>query len=52
VLAWLRGCEQPARRVFVTHGEAVPADVLRRIVQDELEVPAHVPEYREIVQLE
>ena len=41
----------PPRRVFVTHGEAVPADTLRHLVQDELGVPAHVPDYREVAQL-
>jgi hypothetical protein len=29
----------------------VPADTLRRIVKDELGYPAHVPEYRESVEL-
>jgi len=51
ILAWLRACESPPRRVFVTHGEAVPADTLRRLVQDELGFPAHAPEYRESVEL-
>jgi metallo-beta-lactamase family protein len=51
LLAWLRACEHPPRRVFVVHGEPVPADALRRAVQDELGVPAHVPEYRECVEL-
>jgi Cft2 family RNA processing exonuclease len=51
LLAWLRGCERPPRRVFVTHGEPMPADTLRRIVKDELGFPAHVPEYRESVAL-
>jgi metallo-beta-lactamase family protein len=51
LLAWLHGCERPPRRVFVVHGEPAPADALRRAVQDELGVPAHVPEYRECVEL-
>jgi metallo-beta-lactamase family protein len=51
LLAWLAACEKPPRRVFVTHGEAVPADRLRRLVKDELGFPAHAPEYREVVQL-
>ena len=44
-------CERPPRRAFVTHGEPVPADTLRRAVQDQLGVPAHVPDYRECVEL-
>ena len=30
LLAWLGACEAAPRHVFVTHGEAVPADCLRR----------------------
>jgi metallo-beta-lactamase family protein len=51
LLAWLCGCERPPRRIFVTHGEAVPADTLRRMIQDELGYRAGVPEYRESVEL-
>jgi metallo-beta-lactamase family protein len=51
LLAWLGGCERPPRRVFVTHGELVPADTLRCRIQDELGFRASVPEYRESVEL-
>jgi metallo-beta-lactamase family protein len=51
LLAWLRHCERAPQRVFVNHGEAVPADTLRRAVQDELGMPAHAPDYRECVDL-
>jgi metallo-beta-lactamase family protein len=51
LLAWLGGCERTPRRVFVTHGEAVPADALRRLIQDELGCQASVPEYRESIDL-
>jgi metallo-beta-lactamase family protein len=51
LLAWLGACERSPRRVFVTHGEPVPADTLRRLVKDELGVPAHAPEYREVAEL-
>jgi len=51
LLGWLRACERPPRQVFVTHGEAVPADTLRRLAQDQLRVAARVPEYRETVDL-
>jgi len=34
----------------VNHGEAVPADTLRRLVQDRLGRRAHVPERREFVE--
>jgi len=47
LLEWLGSCERKPRHVFVTHGEAVPADTLRRLVKDELGYRAHVPDYRE-----
>lgn len=51
LLAWLGACERPPRRVFVTHGEAVPADAFRSRVQDDLGYRAHAPEYRESAEL-
>ena len=48
---WLSGCDPAPRRVFVTHGEAVPADTLRREIQDTLGFAAEVPEYLESVEL-
>jgi metallo-beta-lactamase family protein len=51
LLAWLGACKAPPRRVFVTHGEAVAADTLRREIQDSLGYSALVPEYRETVEL-
>jgi metallo-beta-lactamase family protein len=51
LIAWLRDVEKPPRRVFVTHGEAVAADTLRRSVQNELGFAANAPEYRESIEL-
>jgi metallo-beta-lactamase family protein len=51
LLAWLGACEAPPQRVFVTHGEAVPADTLRREIQNSLGYSACVPEYLETVEL-
>jgi metallo-beta-lactamase family protein len=51
ILAWLAACERKPRRVFITHGEPVPADTLRRLVRDRLGYDAHVPEYREVLEL-
>lgn len=51
LLAWLGACERAPRRVFVTHGEPVPADTLRREIQDTLGHAVHVPEYQECVDL-
>ncbi len=51
LLAWVGAAEKPPRRVFVTHGEPVPADVLRREIKDSLGFDAVVPEYGETVDL-
>jgi metallo-beta-lactamase family protein len=51
LLAWLRGCERAPRGIFVTHGESVPADMLRRAVNDGLGFAARVPEHLESVEL-
>jgi metallo-beta-lactamase family protein len=51
LLAWLAACERPPRRVFVTHGEGVPADTLRRLANDRLKLDARVPEHGESVTL-
>jgi metallo-beta-lactamase family protein len=51
LLSWLGASTTAPRRVFVTHGEAVPADTLRREIQDTLGYKAVVPEYRESVEL-
>jgi metallo-beta-lactamase family protein len=51
LLAWLGACERPPQRVLVTHGEPVPADTLRREIQNSLSLPALVPEYGETLEL-
>jgi metallo-beta-lactamase family protein len=50
LLAWLGACKSTPQ-VFVTHGEAAPADTLRREIQNSLGYSALVPEYRETVEL-
>lgn len=51
LLRWLGASRALPRKVFVTHGEAVPADVLRHKVVEKYAVDARVPEYREEVLL-
>ncbi len=51
LLAWLGACPSAPQRVFVTHGETVPADALRHEIQESLGYAALVPEYRESVEL-
>lgn len=51
LLAWLRTAPAPPQRVFVTHGEPSAADTLRARIERELQWSAHVPEYRDTVEL-
>jgi metallo-beta-lactamase family protein len=47
LLAWLRSAPSKPTRIFVTHGEPGPADVLRRRIEHELGWRADVPEHLE-----
>jgi metallo-beta-lactamase family protein len=51
LLEWVGQAEKPPSTVFVTHGEPVPADTLRREITDTLGFDAIVPEYKETVEL-
>lgn len=51
LLGWVGAAKKPPRRVFVTHGEPVAADVLRREITDALGFEACVPEHGETVDL-
>jgi len=51
ILGWLGQCERRPRRVFVTHGEDVPADTIRQLSEERLRFPACVPDHGETFQL-
>lgn len=51
VLDWLAALRRAPRQVFVTHGEPVAADTLRRMVEERHRWPCRVPDYRESVVL-
>ncbi len=51
ILAWLADLRTPPRRVFITHGEPVPADALRRCIEERFGWTAIVPEHLERVSL-
>lgn len=51
ILSWLRSAPKPPRRVFITHGEPEAAEALRIRIDRELHWDAHVPDYREFVDL-
>lgn len=51
ILSWLRSAPKPPRRIFITHGEPEAAEALRVRIDRELHWDAHVPDYREVVDL-
>ncbi|OGT59116.1 MAG: mRNA 3'-end processing factor [Gammaproteobacteria bacterium RIFCSPHIGHO2_12_FULL_63_22] len=51
IISWLRSAPKPPRRVFITHGEPEAAEALRVRIDRELHWDAHVPDYREVVDL-
>ena len=52
ILDWLRHFERPPRETFITHGEPVAADALRRRIEEQLRWRARVPDYLERVALQ
>lgn len=51
LLAWLNAAPRPPHAVLLTHGEPDAADALRKRIRRELGWEAHVPEYRDTVDL-
>lgn len=51
LLAWIGALPAAPQRVFVTHGEPVPADALRQAIEERHGWACTVPEYRETVQI-
>ena len=52
LLRWAGACQAPPKHVFVTHGEALPADRLRHEIEEGLHFRASVPDYRDQVELQ
>jgi metallo-beta-lactamase family protein len=51
-LDWLRNFKRPIKEVFLTHGEPIAADVLRRKIKENFGWNCRVPEYLEKVNLD
>jgi len=51
ILGWLRQFKTPPKMTFVTHGEQSASDVLRHRIEEELNWPCVVPEYRQEFEL-
>ncbi len=52
LLCWVASLPAKPRRVFVTHGEPVPADALRQAIEERQGLACSVPEYRDVVDLD
>jgi metallo-beta-lactamase family protein len=52
ILDWLRGFGRPPRETFITHGEPVAADALRRRIEEQLRWRVRVPDYLEKAMLQ
>lgn len=51
ILQWLSGFKTAPRRTFITHGEPIAADVLRRRIEEKFRWSCYIPEYRDTVDL-
>lgn len=51
LLSWIGACPQRFKKVYVVHGEPVPADVLRSQIEEKLRISTFVPELGESVDL-
>lgn len=52
LLSWVGSIPARPTRVFVTHGEPVPADALRQAIQERHGYDCTVPEYRDVTELD
>ena len=52
ILDWLKGFGRAPRETFVTHGELVAADAMRKQIEEALGWRVRVPDYLETAQLE
>lgn len=51
ILKWMESAPRPPKKVFVTHGEPVASDALRKAVEERFGWDCVVPEYRDTVDL-
>ena len=51
LMRWLRGCKQPPKNLFLTHGEEQAAQSLAQTVRNQMGWPVSVPNYEDVVQL-
>jgi metallo-beta-lactamase family protein len=51
ILQWMATAKRPPKKVFITHGEPVASDSLRRTIEERIGWPCVVPEYRDMIDL-
>ncbi|MEO6096201.1 MAG: MBL fold metallo-hydrolase [Fibrobacteria bacterium] len=52
ILEWMATAKRPPKKVFITHGEPIASDGLRKAVEERFHWPCVVPEYRDLVDLD
>ncbi|MEX1183184.1 MAG: MBL fold metallo-hydrolase [Gemmatimonadota bacterium] len=52
LLEWMHGFEKAPKHTYITHGEPLAADTLRRAIQDRLDWECSVPEHLQSVNLD
>ncbi len=45
IVAWVSSMQKKPKQIYVTHGEPVAADTLRHRLEEDLHIPALVPDY-------
>ncbi len=51
ILQWMETAVRPPKKVFITHGEPIASDGLRKAVEEKFGWPCVVPEYRDVFDL-
>lgn len=52
LITWVRQFKRPPSRIYVTHGEPMASETLRKRITSELGIPASVPDYMETISLD
>jgi metallo-beta-lactamase family protein len=51
IIAWLKNFSRPPKMTFITHGEPLASEALRKRIDEELHWPCEVPDYLETFEL-
>ena len=51
ILKFIKNIKSPIKKVFPVQGEKKPADVLKKLIEEKLGIPAELPKYEQVVEL-